>query len=94
MPQTTAVIKTAKASRYLEQLCKHFAHKLEVEFSADAGAVKLPFGTCELSADAAQLTLVGASQEADLARLESFLGYHLARFAFRENPTIDWQRSA
>lgn len=94
MSQTTAIVPTKNASRYLQQLCKHFAHKVDVEFTPDAGTVSLPFGTCYLSADTEQLVLKGTSETSNLPRLESFLGDHLSRFAFRENPNIDWQRTA
>lgn len=94
MSETTAIISTKNASRYLQQLCKHFARKVEVEFTPDAGTVSLPLGTCQLSADAERLVLKGTSETSNLPRLERFLGDHLSRFAFRENPTIDWQRTA
>lgn len=94
MSETTAIISTENASRYLQQLCKHFSHKVAVEFTPEVGTVTLPFGTCHMTADADQLVLKGASKEANLPKLERFLGDHLARFAFRENPTIAWQRTA
>ena len=94
MPETTAVVATENASRYLQQLCKHFGHKVEVQFTPDAGTVSLPFGTCELMANDKQLTLKGSANPAQLSKMERFIGDHLARFAFRENPTITWQRSA
>jgi len=94
MSETIAIILTENASRYLQQLCKHFARKVDVEFTSEAGTVSLPFGTCHLSADPERLVLKGTSEVSNLPRLESFLGDHLARFAFRENPTIDWQRTA
>lgn len=81
MPQTTAIVSTSNARRYLQQLCKHFAHKVEVEFTPEAGSVSLPFGTCDLSANGDQLVLTGAADPANLPRLERFLGDHLARFA-------------
>ncbi|KMW56196.1 hypothetical protein AIOL_001148 [Candidatus Rhodobacter oscarellae] len=93
MSQTTAIVATKNASRYLQQLCKHFAHKVEVEFTRAEGTVTLPFGTCRLSADPEHLSMSGASEADNLPRLERFLENHLARFAFRENPTIEWQRS-
>ena len=94
MPETTALVATENASRYLQQLCKHFGHKVDVQFTPDAGTVSLPFGTCELTANDKQLTLKGSANPAQLSKMERFIGDHLARFAFRENPTITWQRSA
>lgn len=93
MPETTAIVATENASRYLQQLCKHFAHKVEVQFTPNAGTVSLPFGTCDLSADAKHLTLRGSAKPLQLEKMERFLDDHLARFAFRENPTITWQQS-
>ena len=94
MPNTTATISTPNASRYLQQLCKHFGHKVPVTFTPEEGRVTLPFGTCHLVAVPDALTLTAVSEIADLPRLERFFGDHLARFAFRENPAIQWQRAA
>ncbi len=94
MPNTTATVSTIHASRYLQQLCKHFGHKVPVAFTPEEGRVTLPFGTCHLAALPDALTLTATSEIADLPRLERFLGDHLARFAFRENPAIHWQRAA
>ena len=35
-------IPTDKASRYLQQLCKHWSHNLAVDFTAEAGTVVFP----------------------------------------------------
>ncbi|SEV93743.1 hypothetical protein SAMN04488515_0311 [Cognatiyoonia koreensis] len=94
MTQTTAIVTTQNASRYLQKLCKHFAHKVEVQFTPEAGRVSLPFGTCKFHADDTQLTMIGEAKPTQLPKIERFLGDHLARFAFRENPTITWTRSA
>src|SRR5262249_26802220 len=40
--QTTVRVPTANASRYLQQLCKHWAHTLAVEFDEQTGAVTFP----------------------------------------------------
>ena len=93
MTQTTAIVTTGNASRYLQQLCKHFAHKVQVEFTPEEGTVSLPFGTCHLSADAEKLVLKAEAKRFAIGRMERFLGDHLARFAFRENPEITWHRA-
>ena len=93
MSKTVAIVSTKHASRYLQQLCKHFAHRLTVEFSSNVGTVSLPFGECTFVADAETLVMKGVSDTSDLARLEAVVGNHLARFAFREAPTIIWQRT-
>lgn len=94
MTNSTATVSTKHASRYLQQLCKHFGHKVPVEFSPTQGHVALPFGECLMTADAESLTLTATSKITDLPQMERFIGDHLARFAFRERPTIEWQRAA
>lgn len=39
---STARLETANASKYLQQLCKHFAHKVEVRFDETEGHCALP----------------------------------------------------
>lgn len=94
MTESRLHLSTPKASQYLQQLCKHFGHKVPVTFSPSEGNVTLPFGTFEMAASETELTITVHSPTDDVARLECFVGDHLARFAFRENPTLTWQRSA
>lgn len=89
---SNATITTQRASGYLQQLCKHFAHKLDVEFDADSGLIKFPFGHCALAADQHVLNLTAnAETQADLSKTCRVIANHLERFAFRENPEIEWQ---
>jgi hypothetical protein len=39
---STVRVPTAHASRYLQQLCKHWSHTLAVTFSETAGTVTFP----------------------------------------------------
>ena len=39
MPASHATIPTASASRYLQQLCKHWSHKFAVEFTPEHGTI-------------------------------------------------------
>ncbi len=94
MNVSTAIVTTEHASKYLQQLCKHFGHKVPVEFTSEEGHVSLPFGSCQLRASADALTLQATGGSGDIGRLEAFLGSHLERFAFRENPEINWRRVA
>ena len=87
-----ALVATAKASGYLQQLCKHFGHKTEVEFTPEAGRIVFDFGVAELAADADGLSMTAnASNPDDLARLRRVLASHLERFAFREDLDIHWE---
>ncbi|SNT31119.1 DUF2218 domain-containing protein [Tropicimonas sediminicola] len=88
----TTTFSTTNASRYLGTLCKHFGHKVPVEFDALQGRIDLPFGQCRLKAGDTALDLtVTAEDRPALDRLTEVIGSHLERFAFRENPQLDWQ---
>ncbi|MBQ1541899.1 DUF2218 domain-containing protein [Caulobacter sp. CCUG 60055] len=80
--------------RYLQQLCKHFAHKLPVEFTPDLGRISFPTGVCYLAAEGSMLRLnVLARNEMELVQLEDVVARHLERFAFREPLAIQWVRT-
>ena len=88
---STARVPTAKASRYLQQLCKHFAHKLPVEFDPQDGTIGFSIGDCKLHAEGETLRLAVASPDAEqLDVLKGVVERHLVRFAFREELAISW----
>ena len=62
MPERRVDIPTAAASRYLQQLCKHWSHKFPVEFTPAHGEITLPFGACVLDADPEALKVSLASR--------------------------------
>ncbi len=84
----TATIATAHGSRYLQQLAKHWSHKLEVTFDATQATIRFPNGVvASLEAgDAALLARLDAPDPETLARMKGVLAEHLDRFAFREAP--------
>jgi hypothetical protein len=86
-----ARITTERASIYLQQLCKHFAHRLPVEFTPESGKITFSVGTCRLTADSGVLTLQAeASDATQLEQLQDVVVRHLTRFAFRDPPAITW----
>ena len=93
MTTTQAIVPTDKASRYLQQLCKHWSHKFEVTFDAESGHVPLPIGDARMAAGAEALTITLTTPEGgDMARLQDVVSSHLNRFAFREGELVyDWQ---
>lgn len=91
MTQSTARITTAFASRYLQQLCKHFAHRIPVEFSKTEGRMDFEGNTCLLEAGGNVLTIRIKAQDATtLERLQGVVARHLERFAFRDKPEVSW----
>jgi hypothetical protein len=92
MKHSIARVATERASIYLQQLCKHFAHKLPVEFTPERGEIRFSIGTCRIEAVGDILTLrTEAADLATLAQLQDVVDRHLQRFAFRDPPKIAWQ---
>jgi hypothetical protein len=90
--QSRAEIATPRASRYLQQLCKHFAHKLPVTFDPNTGKISFSIGDCTLSADEERLRLnLTAPDGSQMTQLKDIVVRHLVRFAFREEMAIAWQ---
>lgn len=89
---STADVPTPRASRYLQQLCKHFQHKRPATFDERAGHIVFPIGDCHLRASDDTLTLsLEAPDGPRLEQLQDVVGRHLLRFAFREEMRIDWR---
>lgn len=95
MTIATARAETANASRYLQQLAKHWSHKFAVEFTPETATIALPMGRCVLAADAQALdvTLTG-EPGADMDRFKSVVVEHLQRFGHRETLAFDWKDAA
>jgi uncharacterized protein len=99
---SNATVPTAHASRYLQQLCKHWRHNLTVEFSETKGTIIFPRNArgADWPGDAT-LKVAGARKPARMlpggkfgrpARCAQGVARHIDRFAFREAPlTFKWQ---
>jgi uncharacterized protein len=99
----TATVPTTNASRYLQQLCKHWSHNLVVDFTAHRGTVAFPrdarganhpgdaLVTFEAHEDALMVNIEASSAE-QLDGLKGAVARHLDRFAFREAPlAFEWR---
>lgn len=88
----TAQVPTANASRYLQQLCKHWSHKFETSFDAAQGRIAFPMGAIAMTAQPDRLVVtLHPEAGADIARFQQVVADHLDRFAFREAPlSFDW----
>ena len=87
-------IPTNEASRYLQQLCKHWSHKFEVTFTPNEGRVPFPTGAvCTMAATPETLNLrVEAADSAEATRMADVVINHLQRFAFRAPLVVpDWR---
>ncbi len=88
-----AKVPTTNASRYLQQLAKHWSHKFETTFDATSARIDLTLGTLRMKAEADALELELAPAEGqDPERFKEVVATHLDRFAFREAPlSFNWQ---
>jgi hypothetical protein len=95
MPISRAHVATASGARYMVQLCKHWSHRLEVEYNDTTGRIVFdPERSCILHAlaDGLELEVTTASDE-QLARMQETVVNHLKRFAFREElGEVSWRR--
>ena len=87
MSTASASVPTANGAKYLQQLCKHWSNKFEVELSDHSGIVRFSDGTATMKADANALVItIEADDEQTVERLKGVVARHLNRFAFREAP--------
>jgi len=90
---SVARVPTQSASRYLQQLAKHWSHKMEVRFTEQEGHITFPGGAVlEMRADSQTLDVaLSVPEGGDVERMRDVVSSHLDRFAFREAPlTFDW----
>ncbi|MEO1795930.1 MAG: DUF2218 domain-containing protein [Pseudomonadota bacterium] len=82
---------TPNAARFLTKLCEHFGRKVEAQETGGAGWVQFPFGRCEMKAASDHLEFRASAPSAEgLAMVVQVVTSHLERYAFRENPLLDW----
>ncbi len=95
MPVSRARIATTSGAKYMTQLCKHWSHRLVVEYNETTGRIAFDDERrCVLHAgpDALEIDVETASDE-QLARTQDTVVNHLKRFAFREDfSEIGWRR--
>lgn len=90
--KTFACFETDRASHHLATLGHHFERKVEVIFEAEQCRVQFPFGQCEMTAHEAGLDLIAsADDQLHLDLVVQTVTNHVERFAFRENPILEWQ---
>ena len=94
MSLSIARVPTPSASRYLQQLAKHWSHKMDVSVTAEEGTILFPNGSkLEMRAASETLDIVlTVPEDGDAAQMRQVVASHLDRFAFREAPlTFDWR---
>ncbi|WP_274631151.1 DUF2218 domain-containing protein [Arvimicrobium flavum] len=86
MIETKANVATASGVKYVQQLCKHFGHKIPTTFADGHGECQFDVGRAVMDADDKGMTIrVSAADAPGNQRLQHVIESHLERFAFREN---------
>ncbi len=92
MPKATSTFESERAARYLQAMCRHFAHKVPVSYDAVTGQAEMPFGllTMQVAGDRLRFD-IEAADPSSLDRMKHVVEAHLVRFAFRERlEKLDW----
>jgi uncharacterized protein len=91
--ESVSQVATDKPVPYMRQLCKHFGHKNESQYTDSAGTIRLPYGLCALSTSESELSLTVSADDADsLERMEHVIGSHLERFGRGDALAVSWRR--
>ncbi|MDO5370092.1 DUF2218 domain-containing protein [Paracoccus sp. (in: a-proteobacteria)] len=90
---STAHYPTPNAAKYVQQLAKHFGHKIEVRSDAESADFEMEAGRVRLSAqDGAFVAQVEAEDAKGIINLRYVVDKHLVIFAFRDGFTgLDWR---
>ena len=79
---STTRFETPNASKYLQALCKHFAHKVTVDYDATAGRADLPPGPAKMVADDKGLDIEVTAEDGQGLKVAQYIVEdHLKRFA-------------
>lgn len=92
MAQAVGTFVTPNGGKYIGQLCKHFAHKVETGFDENSGWAKFPMGSADMSATADLLTItLKVDDPEQIGVVKHIIDSHLVTFAFREGfESMNW----
>lgn len=86
---SVAQVPTTKGERYLQQLCKHWAHKFKVDFTPAQGSIDFLDGrSCGLKATAEILEVTAFCPLEGMAAFQVIIERHIQRFAHREGELV------
>ncbi|MEM8554163.1 MAG: DUF2218 domain-containing protein [Pseudomonadota bacterium] len=91
-----AKVPTPNAAKYVQQLCKHFAHKVPARVEGDHGFADLPGGKLSMVSSNDALSIeIAAETDEGMGKAKYILEDHLLRFAFREKlAVLTWERTS
>lgn len=93
--QSETRIATTNASTYIRQLCKHFSHKVQAEYTDTTGHIQFDGGFCDMTAELDTLVMrVVADNPERVPMLQSVMDRHLEKFTLAQKETLalgDWK---
>lgn len=86
-----AHVKTDQPAKYINRLCKHFAHKTTVEYDDNEGNItfKMGKGLIQKTCDGLMLQAEAITEE-DLAEVIDIMDRHFVRVAWQEELSLEW----
>lgn len=91
MPSMNARVATRDPGRLINRLCKHFRHKIEVEWTETEGLLTFTIGECRLRGSDGELLLACDAPDGEqLEQLGDVVASHLIRFAGEEVSEVHW----
>jgi|SRR5690625_3671901 len=95
MYTSSITLSTSEASRFIKRLCKHFSHKVNVEFDESSGHVDFPMGLCDMKATDNTLTFeVKADDKEKLQKVQQVISSHADQFARNEPFEWEWMQES
>ncbi len=90
--QQHLTLDTPQAHRIIKRLCKHFQHKVDVEWGDDHALIYFEEGICVLNANMQELYLVcEADNDSDLKAITDTMDRHIKAFCPSETFSICWK---
>lgn len=95
MNYASTQISTTEASKYIRKLCRHFAHKVPVQFSEQDGQVQFLQGQCVMQANAQSMSIYMQADAPDgIQAMQFIIDDHLRRFVRFETLSYQWGSEA
>jgi len=92
--KTQSTVVTQHGQVYMKKLCRHWAHRCDVEVTDTSALIQLPFGPCQIDVDDESMKIEAqVSKQWPVAKVEKFIASHLIRMANRDEPEVNWQRN-
>ena len=89
----SGVVNTENGAKYVQRLCKHFAHKVQAHWEESQGQVQFEMGSADMVATTDELRLIcKANNTIDLGDIVDTIDRHFERFAKADELVLQWQQ--